>query len=29
VDEVQQLTDVEIKRLDDLFRAKEKELMTV
>ena len=28
-DEVQQLTDVEIKRLDDLFRAKEKELMTV
>jgi ribosome recycling factor len=29
VDEVQQLTDAEIKRLDDLFKAKEKELMTV
>jgi ribosome recycling factor len=28
-EEVQQLTDVEIKRLDDLFKAKEKELMTV
>ena len=28
-DEVQQLTDIEIKRLDDLFKAKEKELMTV
>ena len=28
-EEVQQLTDAEIKRLDDLFRAKEKELMTV
>jgi len=26
---VQQLTDAEIKRLEDLFRAKEKELMTV
>ena len=29
IDEVQQLTDGEIKRLDDLFKAKEKELMTV
>src|ERR1700712_2505223 len=29
VEEVQQLTDAEIKRLDDLFKAKEKELMTV
>ncbi len=28
-EEVQQLTDVEIKRLEDLFKAKEKELMTV
>jgi len=28
-DEVQQLTDVEIKRIDDLFKAKEKEIMTV
>lgn len=28
-EEVQQLTDAEIKRLEDLFRAKEKELMTV
>ncbi len=28
-EEVQQLTDAEIKRLDDLFKAKEKELMTV
>ena len=28
-DEVQQLTDAEIKRLEDLFKAKEKELMTV
>jgi len=28
-DEVQQLTDAEIKRLDELFKAKEKELMTV
>lgn len=27
-DEVQQLTDIEIKRLEDLFKAKEKELMT-
>jgi len=27
--EVQELTDAEIKRLDDLFKAKEKELMTV
>ena len=25
-DEVQQITDVEIKRLEDLFKAKEKEL---
>jgi len=29
VDEVQQLTDAEIKRLEDLFKAKEKELLTV
>ena len=28
-DEVQQLTDAEIKRIDELFRAKEKEVMTV
>ena len=28
-EEVQQLTDAEIRRLDDLFKAKEKELMTV
>jgi len=28
-EEVQQLTDAEIKRLEELFRAKEKELMTV
>ena len=28
-EEVQQLTDNEIKRLDELFKAKEKELMTV
>ena len=28
-DEVQQLTDNEIKRLEELFKAKEKELMTV
>ena len=28
-DEVQQLTDVEIKRIEDLFKAKEKEIMTV
>lgn len=28
-DEVQQLTDAEIKRLEELFKAKEKELMTV
>ncbi len=28
-EEVQQLTDGEIKRLEDLFKAKEKELMTV
>ena len=28
-DEVQQLTDVEIKRIEDLCRAKEKEIMTV
>lgn len=28
-EEVQQLTDLEIKRLDDLFKAKEKDLMTV
>ena len=28
-DEVQQLTDAEIKRLEDLFKAKEKELMTI
>ena len=28
-DEVQQLTDAEIRRIEDLFRAKEKEVMTV
>ncbi len=28
-DEVQQLTDGEIKRLDDLYKAKEKELLTI
>ena len=28
-DEVQQLTDAEIKRIDDLFKAKEKEILTV
>lgn len=28
-EEVQQITDAEIRRLDDLFKAKEKELMTV
>ena len=28
-DEVQQITDAEIKRLEELFKAKEKELMTV
>ncbi len=28
-EEIQQLTDAEIKRLDDLFKAKEKEIMTV
>jgi len=28
-EEIQQITDTEIKRLDDLFKAKEKELMTV
>ena len=28
-EEVQQLTDVEIKRVEDLFKAKEKEIMTV
>jgi ribosome recycling factor len=28
-DEVQQLTDVEIKRIEDLFKAKEKEILTV
>jgi ribosome recycling factor len=27
-DEVQQLTDIEIKRVDDLFKAKEKEILT-
>ncbi len=29
VDEVQQLTDAEIRRIEDLFRAKEKEVLTV
>jgi ribosome recycling factor len=28
-EEVQQLTDVEIKRIEELFKAKEKEIMTV
>jgi ribosome recycling factor len=28
-EEVQQLTDAEIKRIEDLFKAKEKEIMTV
>lgn len=28
-DEVQQMTDAEIKRIDELFKAKEKEVMTV
>ena len=28
-DEIQQLTDTEIKRIDELFRAKEKEIMTI
>jgi ribosome recycling factor len=28
-DEVQQLTDGEVKRIDDLLKAKEKEIMTV
>jgi ribosome recycling factor len=28
-EEVQQLTDVEIKRIEDLFKAKEKEILTV
>jgi ribosome recycling factor len=28
-EEIQQLTDQEIKRLDDLFKAKEKEVMTL
>jgi ribosome recycling factor len=28
-EEVQQLTDAEIKRIEDLFKAKEKEVMTV
>jgi len=28
-EEIQQITDAEIKRLDDLFKAKEKEIMTV
>jgi ribosome recycling factor len=28
-EEIQQLTDVEIKRIEDLFRAKEKEVMTL
>ena len=28
-DEIQQLTDAEIKRVEELFRAKEKEIMTV
>jgi ribosome recycling factor len=27
--EIQELTDVEIRRIDDLFRAKEKEVMTI
>ena len=28
-DEVQQLTDQEIKRIEELFKAKEKEILTV
>jgi len=28
-DEIQQLTDTEIKRIDELFKAKEKEIMTI
>ena len=28
-EEIQQLTDTEIKRIEDLFRAKEKEIMTI
>ena len=28
-EEIQQLTDAEIKRIDELFKAKEKEIMTV
>jgi ribosome recycling factor len=28
-EEIQQLTDTEIKRIEDLFRAKEKEVMTI
>jgi ribosome recycling factor len=28
-EEIQQLTDQEIKRLEELFRAKEKEVMTI
>jgi ribosome recycling factor len=28
-EEIQQLTDLEIKRIEDLFRAKEKEVMTI
>jgi ribosome recycling factor len=28
-EEVQQLTDAEIRRVDELFKAKEKEIMTV
>ena len=28
-EEVQQITDAEIKRLEDLFKAKEKELLTI
>jgi ribosome recycling factor len=28
-DEIQQLTDAEIKRIEELFKAKEKEIMTV
>jgi ribosome recycling factor len=28
-EEVQQLTDAEIRRIEDLFKAKEKEVMTV
>jgi len=28
-EEVQQLTDAEIRRIDEMFKAKEKEIMTV